>query len=210
MKLGSAGRHLPSVFVAALLLAMIVRVPEAPATVAEQRARLPPAAECENEVEGVWQALIYGTNTSSWYEFVLEIHLDPDDKTKLNGAILVDAYSGSPDQPEPGVCTGSRIKGKMVGHGTVTDGEVFFGGSDYEVTEVICGEQVGYNPDQFTGRIEPDIQEFQSINNDGGSAVNEPTVFRRIKCFDNQGPKKPGADVKPPPFFPKHRSSGGC
>jgi hypothetical protein len=202
---------------AAVLATFIIRIPEAPATVAEQRARLPPAAECESPVEGKWRALIYSQNGQDWYEFTLEIHHDKDDPTKLTGQIFVDTWSGPEDQPTPPTPCQHRIKGKMKGHGTYPGGktatgqEVYFGGSDYEVVEEVCGYSVGYNPDNFTGKIEPERQEFQSVNNDGGIAVNEPTVFRRIGCFDDANtPKQPEGDVKKPAFYPKRRSTGGC
>jgi hypothetical protein len=201
------------VFVVALLAALIVRVPDAPATVAEQRARLPPAAECDSEVAGKWKALIFSDNTGHrWYEWILEIKYDPNDKTILTGMIYVDTWSGEPDSPEPGPCT-HRYKGKMVGSGSFVDGQVSFGGGPFELTEEVCGSFYGYNPDNFTGKLEPERQEFQSVNNDGGGAVNEPTVFRRIACpEENDGTAvKPTGDLKPPAFYPKKKSSsGGC
>jgi hypothetical protein len=45
-----------------------------------------------------------------------------------------------------------------------------------------CGHPHGYNPDNFSGEIDPWRAEFQSVNNDGDRAVNEPHVFRRIRC----------------------------
>jgi hypothetical protein len=44
-----------------------------------------------------------------------------------------------------------------------------------------------YHPDHFTGTIDPQREEFQSVNNDGGRAVNDPMVFRRIGCVDQAG-----------------------
>jgi len=193
----------------ALLATMIVRVPEAPATVAEQRARLPPPAECESEVEGRWRALIFSENHESWYEFTLEIHEDPKDKSTLSGLILVDTWTGTSAVSEPGPCVGRRFRGKMIGSGRVVNGDILFGGDEFEITELMCGEPTHYNSDNFSGRIDPQRQEFQSVNNDGGDAVNEATVFRRIACFD-EGVKKPAPDLVRPPFYPKRRSGGGC
>ena len=95
--------------------------------------------------------------------------------------------------------------------GTYADGQVAFGSNEFQLTEVICGDfnSVRYYPDNFTGRIDPALQEFQSVNNDGGAAVNEPAVFRRIACYDDEA-MQPKGDVKPPPFFPARKSSGGC
>ena len=201
---------LPGAAVAVLLLAMTIRLPEAPATVAEQRARLPPAAECESEVAGKWKGIVYSRNTASWYEYTMEVRHVEGSETALTGVIVVDTWFGGPEQAEPGACDGRRrVKGKMAGSGSFVGGQVQFGGGAFELTEVICGDRVAidYNPDQFTGRIEKERQEFQSVNNDGGAAVNEPTVFRRIGCFDDEQRQNPEA-VPPPPFFPARRESG--
>jgi hypothetical protein len=208
---GRPTNRLAGAGVAALLLAMTIRLPEAPATVAEQRARLPPAAECESDVAGKWKAQVYSANTASWYEYLMEVRHVEGSTTALTGVIYVDAWTGTPAQAEPGPCAGNRrMRGKMRGRGTFINGEVFFGGADFELTEILCGDRVGigYNPDQFTGRLEKERQEFQSVNNDGGAAVNEPTVFRRIGCFDDEQRENPES-VPPPPFFPA-RSEGGC
>ncbi|HTE55831.1 MAG TPA: hypothetical protein VK698_33480 [Kofleriaceae bacterium] len=189
---------------------MTIRLREAPATVAEQRARLPPAAECESEVAGKWKALVYSEATASWYEYLMEVRHVEGSATALTGVIYVDAWTGGPTDPEPGQCHGNRrMKGKQKARGTFTGGEVAFGGQDFELQEILCGDRngIGYNPDQFTGRLEKERHEFQSVNNDGGAAVNEPSVFRRIGCFDDEARQNP--DVKPPPFFPA-RSEGGC
>jgi hypothetical protein len=204
-----AARLLPGAAIGALLLAMVVRLPEAPATVAEQRARLPPAAECESDVAGRWRALIYSLDTHSWYDWTMEVRHVEGSPDALTGVIYVDTWFGTPDQSEPGACMGrGRYKGKMEGHGHYRNGEVFFGGRAFQLSEIVCGEGViGYNPDQFTGKLEKARHEFQSVNNDGGLAVNEPTVFRRVACFDDEPRANP--DVAPPPFFPERRE-GGC
>jgi hypothetical protein len=199
--------------VLAIPIALAIDVSEAPATVAEQRSRLPPAAECESEVEGKWKALIWDED-DEWYEFTLEIHHDPDDKTKLTGTITVHSWNGPANEPEPpSKCRGLNYIGKMDGSGSFVDGQVVFGGADFHITEEICGRPGLYNEDQFSGKLEPERQEFQSVNNDGGDAVNEPTVFRRIGCFDQpqDKPNPASGDIKPPSFYPKkRRSSGGC
>jgi hypothetical protein len=191
---------------------MTVDIAEAPATVAEQRSRLPPAAECESEVEGTWKALIHDDD-DEWYEFTLEVRHDPNDKTVLTGSITVHSWEGPSDQPEPPTkCAGRRYIGKMSGSGTFVGGDVVFGGADFHVTEDLCGGPAAYNEDQFSGKLEPERQEFQSVNNDGGDAVNEPTVFRRIGCFDQpqDRPNQTSGEVTKPAFYPKRKSVGGC
>jgi hypothetical protein len=204
------GRVVPAAAIAALLLAMTVRLQEAPATVAEQRARLPPAAECESDIAGRWRAQVYSEATESWYEFTLEVRHVEGSADALTGVIHAHLWVGPPALTEPSCAGGSRYKGRMEGRGWFRNGEVFFGGGAFQPTEVVCGDYAGtgYNPDQFTGRVDKQRQEFQSVNNDGGAAVNEPTVFRRIGCFDDEPRANPHV-ATPPPFFPARRE-GGC
>ena len=207
-----AARHprrlLPRVLWVALFALLTLASRSAPGTVAEQRARLPPAAECAGKVEGKWKAQVYTAGEGAWYEFDLEIHKVPGSETELTGLVHVHSWRGDPNQASPGPCDGRlHYRGTMNGRGSYHDGDIAFGGSDFHLDETMCGEMGGYNPDQFTGRIDERLQEFQSVNNDGGQAVNEPTVFRRIGCFD-EGPKA-NADVTPPPYYPERRQ-GGC
>ena len=200
-------RGLRTAAIAALLATLIVGTRDAPATIEEQRARLPPAAECASPIAGRWRSLNYSHYEDAWYQFTLEIRAEGPDGSVLTGMIYVDDWDGPERTPEPPVPCIRRHKGKMTGRGTFKNGDVRFGGSDYEPVEQVCGHALRYNPDQFTGKLDPERQEFQAVNNDGGLMVNDPTVFRRIGCFDDTR-KEPGSDVKPPPFFPKHKS--GC
>ncbi|HEY1555862.1 MAG TPA: hypothetical protein VGF94_13580 [Kofleriaceae bacterium] len=200
-------KRLPAVAIAAWLVALTIAPADAPATVEQQRARLPPPAECSSPVTGKWRALTWNEHQSSWYQYTLEVHQDAIDPSKLSGMIYIDAWTGDADTPEPPNPCRWRYQGKMDGTGRFLDGEVQFWGGPFEMTQQICGGYVAYNPDHFTGKLQPELQEFQAVNNDGGAAVNEPAVFRRIACFDD-GRKDPGSAVAPPPFFPKHRKSG--
>jgi len=56
---GSSRRWLRLVLFVGVAGALVLRAGEAPGTVAEQRARLPPPAECPHPVEGMWKALVY-------------------------------------------------------------------------------------------------------------------------------------------------------
>jgi hypothetical protein len=188
---------------------VVIAVSVAEATVEEQRARLPPPVDCLTAVAGRWRALKYRESDSQWYEYTLEVDQDRDDSSRLTGMIYVDFWTGPADSTEVPVgpdCT-YHIQVKMDAVGTYRNGDIEFGARDgFEYTGVLCGRARGYYPDHFTGQLDPALQEFQSVNNDGNVAVNVPTVFRRIGCFEN-GRKQP-SDVAPPPFFPKHRS--GC
>jgi hypothetical protein len=187
----------------------------AQATVAEQRARLPPPAECEDPVEGIWRAHQYESNRGEWYIFTLEIHRAKPGAPELTGTVRSEYWSGTPKDQEPPACNSGGYHFHhivhMPGKGTLRTADVFFGGTSYTWEKDVCGTgHGGYNPDRFTGTIDATIQEFQSVNNDGGAAVNVPTVFRRIHCFDEAGPPpQPTVNVTPPRLF-KPKARGGC
>jgi hypothetical protein len=202
----------PALAIAAWLA--LLSIGESEATVEEQRARLPPPAECHSAVAGRWKSLHYRETYRDWYEFVLEVHEDPADKTRLVGKIQVHMWVGESTQSEPRRPCLFEYTGTMEGGGSFANGQIAFGAtSPLTFTQVTCGNPWGYNPDHFTGKFEPERQEFQSVNNDGGSSVNEPVVFRRIGCFDDAHQEElrkepPHGDVAAPPFFPKHKA--GC
>ena len=87
--------------VAALLLIWLFEPGPAPATIAEQRARLPPKAECRDPVEGKWKSHVYYAHQETWYEMVLEIERVEGSDTELSGKIYVHSWAGTPRTPEP-------------------------------------------------------------------------------------------------------------
>lgn len=192
------------------LFAWLMLVPSgAPATIQEQRARLPPPAFCEDEVEGIWRSHSYWVGHGQWYIFILEIRRVRNDPNRLTGTVLSEYWNGSPNQEEPPPCRpgGYHQLVRMPGAGSVVDGLVTFGGTSWTLERVYCGTPTwSYYPDNFSGAIDPEIQEFQSLNNDGGAAINVPQVFRRVRCFDPDSP--PHVTVEPPPFQPPTR--GAC
>ncbi len=187
------------------------------ATVEEQRARLPPPAKCSDPVEGVWLGHYYDARDRTWYKRSLEIHRDPPGSGTLKGEIIAHFWDGGPKDQEPPPCAPGRQEHvvHMPSVGTYKeDGSLDFGGTSWRPDPPICSRGgYGYAPDHFSGKIDPAIQEFQSVNNDGANAVNEPNVFRRIRCFDSSEgkPRPPTIDVKPPAFEPPRRffSCGG-
>jgi hypothetical protein len=207
---------LPRCLALAVLLALWLAPRCAAATVAEQRARLPPPAECEDPVEGIWRAHQFEARRGEWYIFTLEIRRVKPGALELTGTVLSEYWSGGPQDQQPPACNtgGYRFhhKVRMPAKGTLRETNVFFGGTSYSWEEDVCRTgHGGYNPDRFTGKIDPAIQEFQSVNNDGGAAVNVPSVFRRIRCFDEAGPPpQPTVKVEPPRLFKPKRGGGGC
>lgn len=187
----------------------------APATVQEQRKRLPPPAECEDEVAGTWNSHYFFKIQRSWYMFTLEIKRVEGQDNQLTGTITSHFWNGPADEPEPPPCRPGlrRLIVKMPAKGSVENGVVSFGGLSWTLDKTVCGPSyTRYNPDNFSGKIDPEIQEFQSVNNDQGDAVNVPVVFRRTDCPDDDKQEEPPKiNVKPPPFqLPKRTSSGGC
>jgi hypothetical protein len=184
------------------------------ATVEEQRARLPPPAECPDKVEGTWAALVYMERQRTWYDYQLVIKrsspANANGSGPLEGAMTSHYWYGSTSEDKPPGCGPGRreLTINMPGKGNVdADGNVAFGASTWSLGSVACGYAGGYNPDKFTGKIDPAIQEFQSVNNDGGSAVNEPAVFRRIRCLNAPlGPSRKSSQATPPAFSPPKRT----
>jgi hypothetical protein len=185
----------------------------APASIQEQRERLPPPAEgCTDPVAGVWKSHAYDPRYGDWTIFLLNVRRKEGSETELVGTIVNHSWDASPTDQEPPPCSSGRGEWvvSMDAHGTIdAEGRIFFGGQgQWRLDRVVCNwGPGGYNLDNFTGLIDPALQEFQSVNNDGGRAVNEPTVFRRISCFD-PSEQNPRVVSTPPPFYPSTR--GGC
>jgi len=186
------------------------------ATVEEQRARLPPPAECPDRVEGTWLAMVFMGYQNTWYEYTLQIKRSAPADAKGNGPIEGEMishywYGGVKEDKPPPCGPGKReLTVKMPAKGTFDEaGNVAFNSNTYTVESVVCGHTGRYNPDNFTGKIDPKLQEFQSVNNDGGGAVNEPAVFRRIRCLGAaEGPSRKSTNAKPPAFAPPKKVWG--
>lgn len=202
----------PVLFLFALGLAALVFAPgEAKSTVEEQRARLPPPADCSDPVEGAWLALTYTAKQGMWYEETLNVHREAPGSNKLKGTMLSHFWRGSPTDQKPPACTIGQLEALVRmpdADGTIdAKGFIEFGAHSWVLDKTFCGTHWGtYYPDHYSGTIDPARQEFQSVNNDGGEIVNEPTVFRRVSCFDK--PHGTGVSVKPPEYEPKRRGCG--
>jgi hypothetical protein len=193
----------------AVVVALWLPASRAPATIAEQRARLPPPADCgDDPIAGVWKSHAFYPGHGQWYIFTLSIHRVPDSAGALVGNVHAHYWSGGPDDQEPPPCRGGGYHQTVImpGNGTAREMQIEFGGTSWEREHTYCGPPVGsYYPDRFSGVIDPAIEEFQSVNNDGGPMVNYPTVFRRVRCLeDPESP--PPVVVTPPDFYPE----GGC
>lgn len=194
----------------AAVAALLVLPRLAPATVAEQRARLPPPAECDDPLTGTWKAHVYHPDRGQWTEWTLNLRRDEADRERLVGEIINHSWYGGAELTAPPTCDRTRSHWVVStdAEGYVSNGDIHVQGlGDWRLDEVICGPGPGgYNLDHFSGALEHTLHEFQSVNNDGGVSVNEPTVFRRVRCL--VGGEQPRLDLKPPPpFSPPSR---GC
>ncbi len=198
------------VFTAALTLSPR----RAPATVEEQRARLPPPAQCPDDVEGVWRSHAYNERWGEWNIFTLTVERVEGDATQLRGTIANQAWYGPSTESARGPCEGRlAYLVSMDAQGALVDGRISFGGvGAWRIDELYCGQDdFGYNLDQFSGAIDPELAEFQSVNNDGGRYINVPTVFRRVACLEGAEEPEPTIALTPPPFYPPaEQTGGGC
>jgi hypothetical protein len=201
---------------AAVFLGVAFSPSPAPGTVQEQRQRLPPPAKCEeDDVAGYWKSHQYSPTYHDWVEFTLEVRRVPGSETKLVGTIVNHTWQGGPDKEQPGKCGSDsrwRMRIKMEGEGTYEGGKLTFRALNWKLDELICGDipsSMVYYLDNFTGQIDFALQEFQSVNNDQGRSINEPTVFRRVGCLGDDMPP-PSVDIEPPALLPERMRSSGC
>jgi hypothetical protein len=184
----------------------------APATVEEQRSRLPPPAQCTDPVAGTWRSHDFVDDLSWWQIFTLDIRRVEGSDTQLVGTITNEYWEGSADRPLPGPCAGNfHHRVAMDAKGEVDGGRIRFTGHEpWRLEAVLCGRFNGlYDVDNFSGTIDEERLEFQSVNN-AGWAVDYPTVFRRIACQPGDAPREePQVAVEVPPMFPPEEDAAG-
>lgn len=195
-------------------------------SIEDQRARLPPAADsdagadCSDPAAGVWLGQQYNPRSRSWQRYELHVQRSSPGSNELTGEVRVHFWSGWHSHSTPLMdCSRPHLSAEVIQRATGTfDGaQLAFGGHDWRVSRIFCqppGTRVLYNPDHFSGALDTTTQEFQSVNNDGGSAVNEPVVFRRVRCPESSG-QRAVVVVAPsvPPVVPRaegRRSLFGC
>ena len=194
----------------AVFAALVFAPAAAPGSVEEQRARLPPAAaDCSDPVEGVWLSLTYAGFQSTWNEETLNVQRVSPGSTQLKGYMSAHFWSGSDKDKTPpgcGVLGVEAVVSMPDATGKVDGQNIEFGATKYKWDKIICGRPGLYYPDHYSGTIDPARMEFQSVNNDGGEMVNEPTVFRRVSCSQSAG--HTGIGIKPPEYAPKRHACG--
>ncbi len=125
-------------------------------------------------------------------------------------------WTGGPKDAQAPACAASnhfRSVDEPV-QGTFRDGVLDVLATEWATADDSCRPVRGYLVDRFTGRLDPEIQEFQSLlNADAPEWRDVPTVFRRIRCTHQERPVEPDPIVTvPPPFQPPTRgvSWRGC
>lgn len=191
------------------------------ASVAEQRSRLPPPAQCTDEVAGRYKAHVFYSHVGQWYRFDLEVRRAAPGSAELVGVISGDWWDGGPADQLPGACRPGLRRGRVTepAKGSFRDGELRFEGTSFKLLDTECGPtSSAYLLDRFHGKLDAALAEFQSVlNADSPEWTNVPTVFRRVECFsDGQAaseeptPRPRESAGTPPPYEPPAKSGCGC
>jgi hypothetical protein len=194
---------------------------ELPASIEDQRARLPaPAqpAQCADPVAGTWQAHVYYARLHDWYRYELRIVRVGN---QLSGTIWLRGWNGTVQETEPPACRpGLRdAEWSEVASGVVQeDGKTLqFNAQSFRVEREHCGHAGGdYALDRFAGTIDPARQEFVSVNTytfSNGETFSDPTLFRRTACPGPVETQRPTVVVVPSPevrVAPQRRRMFSC
>jgi len=154
-----------------------------PNSLGAQRQRLGGGAECDDAVAGVWKSSIYDPLRGQWYAFTLTIRRDGE---YLSGTIVSKFWTGprhSARMPSSCAETSLFAQVSMPATGSVEGTRIRFGARRANVDRVFCGDHVQYTPDRFSGHVDPDAHELQSIVTDGLNLVDQPMLFRRVSCL---------------------------
>jgi hypothetical protein len=187
----------------------------APATIEDQRQRLPPPAEAcgDDPIAGVWQAHVYYAHVGQWYMTRIEIERDADDPSgeALIGSMYSEFWDGDPEHPQPPACDhpGQRAAVNERATGRARGLELSVDAIDWKDAEVCGPTAFGYLLDHFSGSVDIERMEFQSLlNADAPEWQDVPTVFRRVRCSQKLPQTEPKIVVAPPPYQPAERE--GC
>ena len=183
----------------------------APASVEEQRKRLPPPArDCDDPIAGVWMG--HQLLNGYWYRFTLDIERTSPGAETLTGNIESHYWNDLESRYEPPACDGVNVHNQVIvdmpAEGVFRDNAVAFTGTSWSLREEVCGRFSGaYYPDGFSGQLIHEGTEFHSENDDGHNPITT-VVFRRIRCRDVDRPMPELPDPSPPPKYSS--GCGGC
>jgi hypothetical protein len=187
-----------------------------PATVAEQRQRLPPPAECTDPISGVWRAHVFRPDRQRWALNTMELRWNAD-RTKLLSSYENHYWSGGPEDsepPQPPCKPGQyRRMASSTGEGTYRGNQLEVQGKKLGGDENICGSTKFTRAlGKLTGIVDLEQNEFRSeMTSRFGT---HPIIWRRIRCVGEAEPKliepPPPPPVALPPSPPSPSSKGSC
>ncbi|MFO0714597.1 MAG: hypothetical protein U0353_32450 [Sandaracinus sp.] len=137
---------------------------------------------CDDPIAGTWVAYRYSPEFRDWARFTLRI---THEGASLRGTIVARMWRGLPSDRRPPPCSaeGWDYTVTMQATGNLIGDRMAFGASTHEVTRVDCASTLfAYNPDHFSGSVDPLADRMHTVNNDGGRDVNAPYEFRRTGC----------------------------
>jgi hypothetical protein len=181
------------------------------ATIEEQRDRLPPpATECSDPIAGQWRAHVFYAHVRQWYVFVLDI--ERVGESELRGSIKAEFWDGDDDDQQPPECRigSGRAAVFEPASGEAKGLDIRFDATSWR-DEQVCGSLgLDYLLDRFSGTIDPERMEFQSLlNADAPQWRDIPTVFRRVRCGPHgEDESVPRIVIAPPPFQPPDPEHG--
>jgi hypothetical protein len=133
---------------------------------------------CASPVHGVWIAREYRREHHDWIEH--EIHI-------VNGTdhLFVDHTARVRDGNERGPaalgCMPDAVEFDTRGRAILDGDQLHIWGDSLVSTRARCdGASMSYSLDSWTGTVSGNT--FESVNNDGDTAVNRPYRFTRIAC----------------------------
>jgi hypothetical protein len=181
------------------------------ATIEEQRARLPaPATECSDPIAGQWRAHVFYRHVMQWYVFVLDI--ERVGESELRGTIKAEFWDGDDDDQQPPQCNLGIDRGAVFENagGEASGLHIRFDATDWRDEQACGSARFGYLLDRFSGTIDPERMEFQSLlNADAPEWRDVPTVFRRVRCMPGAADDpEPKIVVAPPPYQPPEGEHG--
>jgi len=202
-----------AILLATLTLGLLLDPALGRATIEEQRARLPPpATECGDPVSGQWRAHVFYRHVMQWYVFVLDI--ERGEGELLSGSIHAEFWNGGENDQQAPLCDSWVHRGAVLepASGEAKGLAIRFDATSW-TDERACGVATsGYLLDRFSGTIDPERMEFQSLlNADAPEWRDVPTVFRRVRCPEvavDDDTNDPKIVVRPPPYEPPEREQG--
>jgi hypothetical protein len=148
-------------------------------------ALLPPSVSCSDPVAGVWMSHEFHPRLGEWYVFTVDVRREHPGADALVGEIKSEFWEGHATATSAPSCDDEEaVHGvvRMPARGVARGDRVTLDGVTWQAEDTECKHRWshGYNTDSFTGTLSGSV--FNTVNNDGGRSLDDPTNFRRIRC----------------------------